>query len=268
MLIQYDIPQINKVLNDFYTGTGTRIDLFDDSFVSLSSSQHEMCRYCQSVQMDPACKRACVTFDKMLLQKCKASQKNEQDYCPFGLLNTACPILYNGTTLGYLFFGQMKTSADLPAETAQHSAGLGQEYAELPMFSPAKAQSIANLAHIVISHILTENMLKPDSGEVVTKTVAFIQENLEQDLSIKWICQSINVSKSVLYKKFWDRFHCTVGEYINKERIKYSMRLLTTTPLSMEEISQKCGFSSASYFTKVFKLHMGISPLKYKKGLL
>ncbi len=267
MLIQYDIPKIDKVLNDFYTATDTRIDLFDVSFVPLSSSQHEMCRYCQCVQKDPVCKKACIAFDQMLLQKCKLSQKSEQDYCPFGLLNIASPILYNETTLGYLFFGQMRTSNSFPAERFCNDARLQAEYDALQMFGISKSQSIANLAQIVISHILTENMLKPDSGEVEARAVTFIKENLDKNLSIRLISQCINVSKSVLYKKFRDRFGCTVGEYINKKRVEYAVHLLTTTPLSMEEISQKCGFSSASYFTKIFKQHMGVTPLKFKKNL-
>ena len=36
--------------------------------------------------------------------------------------------------------------------------------------------------------------------------------------------------------------------------------------LSMDEISLKVGFSSASYYTKIFKQQMGITPLKFKKS--
>lgn len=268
MLIQYDVSKINKILHDFYTATGTRIDLFDNSFSPISYSQHEICSYCSHIQKDPACKKKCVAFDKMLLQKCRSSQKSQQDHCPFGLLNIVVPILYNETALGYLFFGQMKTSPGLPDGKIQGDGILLRAYNGLPMVTLAQSQSIANLAQILIGHILMENMLKPDTGEVVTKAVSYIQDHLAEDLSIKHISQRINVSKSVLYKKFHDRFHCTVGEYINKKRVECSVRLLTTTALSMEEISQQCGFSSASYFTKIFKQHMGVTPLKFKKNLL
>ena len=81
------------------------------------------------------------------------------------------------------------------------------------------------------------------------------------------IAKEINVSKSVLYKRFENHFHCTVGEYINKKRVERAAQLLTTTSLSMEDISQKCGFSSGSYFRKIFKQTMGITPLKFKKSL-
>lgn len=266
MLIQYDIPKINKVLNDFYTATGTRIDLFDNSFTPVSFSQHEICNFCSHIQKDPACKKDCIAFDKMLLEKSRRSQKNHQDYCPFGLLNIVAPIFYNETILGYLFFGQMKTKPDFSENIRQSDGLLRKHYDALETFSLEQSQSIANLAQIVIGYILTENMLKPDTSEVVTNAVNFIHSNLSTDLSIKLITQEVNVSKSVLYKKFSDRFHCTVGEYINKKRVEKSRELLITTALSMEEISQRCGFSSASYFTKIFKQHMGITPLKFRKS--
>ena len=44
-----------------------------------------------------------------------------------------------------------------------------------------------------------------------------------------------------------------------------SIEYLTKTDLSMDEISLKVGFSSASYYSKIFKKLKGISPLKYKK---
>jgi len=266
MLIQYDIPKINKVLNDFYTATGARIDLFDNSFTPVSFSQHEICNFCNHIQKDPACKKDCIAFDRMLLEKSKHSQKSQQDYCPFGLLNIVSPIFYNNNILGYLFFGQMKTKPDFPENMHRTDALLRIHYDALETFSPEQSQSIASLAQIVIGYLLTENMLKPDTGEVVIKAVNFIHSNLSKDLSITLITQQINVSKSVLYKKFSDRFHCTVGEYINKKRVEKSRELLITTALSMEEISHQCGFSSASYFTKIFKQHTGITPLKFKKS--
>lgn len=270
MLIQYDIPKINKVLHDFYNATGARIDLFSDTFTPISYSQHEICRYCHHIQQDDACKKRCVAFDTKLLQKSKASQRSEQSACPFGLLNIVSPILYNNMVIGYLFFGQMKTQlhfSDTQTVAADREQ-LQAYYETLPLFDPPKTQSIATLAEILIGHILTENMLKPDSGEILQRATTFIHNNLDKDLSIKQISKSINISKSVLYDKFHANFHCTIGEYISRKRIKQAVTLLTETDLSMEEISQACGFSSASYFTKIFKQQRGITPLKFKKSQL
>lgn len=261
MLINYDIPKINKVLDDFYNATGIRIDLFSDDFTPISYSGHEICNYCNLIQQNKSCKDSCMLFDKKLLEKSQKSQKTERDICPYGLLNIVSPIIYNSEAIGYLFFGQMKTN-----ESFDNLKEYEKEYTSLPLYSISQAKSISSLAKILIGHILTENMLKPDTAEALTKAVTYINENLDKDLSIKQISRNTNISKSVLYSKFHSRFNCTIGEYINKKRIDMSVDLLLKTSLSIEEISQKCGFSSASYFTKTFKQQMGITPLKFKKA--
>ena len=59
------------------------------------------------------------------------------------------------------------------------------------------------------------------------------------------ISKNTNVSKTSLYKYFRQNFACTVSEYINKKRIEKSVEYLTGTNLSIEEISQKTGFTNA-----------------------
>ena len=175
--------------------------------------------------------------------------------------------------IGYILFGQLKADTDFTSfEKYIVDLGLDIEemknyYNGISFFDSGKIQSVSNIASMLVKHILLENMLKPAFDENIQKAVSFIHENLENDLSIHTISQSIHVSKSVLYKKFHACFHCTVSEYINSKRVEKSIEWLTKTDLSIEEIAQKVGFSSTSYFTKTFKRLKGITPLKYKKTL-
>lgn len=100
----------------------------------------------------------------------------------------------------------------------------------------------------------------------IEKATAFIDANIEKNLSINRICKSVNISKSVLYKTFHDYFGCTVSDYIKQKRIDKAAVLLKKTDLSIEEISVQVGFSSASYFSIIFKKQKGISPIKYRKN--
>ena len=263
MIIHYDIPKINHVLDDFYYATGARIDLVNNEFLPISYSGHEICGYCRGIQQDADSQNRCSAFDRALLQKSCDSRSTQQAVCPFGLTNIVTPVFWEENIIGYIFFGQMKTKSEL-----FEPERLKAEYEALPIFTPPKIQGVSNLAQILIEHILTENMAKPDVSEVLQRAVTFICENLEKDLSVKRISRHINVSKSVLYSKFHARFHCTLGEYINKQRIEKSVELLRNTNLPMEEIAQACGFSSASYFTKTFKKLRGTTPLKFRKSQL
>lgn len=271
MIVNYDIPKINAALQDFYNATGINMDLLkaDFSYVSFNHRGNEC--FCQSVQNTEAGKRACLLSDAQLLKRCQTSKKPEMHVCHAGLVDVAVPILYEDIIIGYIIFGQMKADTDFSA-FEDYIAGLGLDveemksyYTGISFFETNRIQSVSNIASMLVKHILLENMLKPAFDENIQKAVAFINENLESDLSIRSISQSINVSKSVLYKRFHACFHCTVSEYINTKRIEKSIELLTKTDLSVEEISQKVGFSSTSYYTKTFKQQKGLPPLKYKK---
>ncbi len=271
MLINYDVDRINSILYDFYNATGTRLDLYSNSFEPISSSQYGMCDFCKYVQKDSACKKICTSFDNMLMQKCSESMKTERDICPFGLMNVVAPIIYNGESLGYFFFGQMKTMSHFTEPENKYmrysldKLTLKMHYTSLPHFELELIKSISNLAEMVLKYLLSENILKFDYDETLQKALLYIDANIDKNLSIKAISQGINVSKSALYSKFHTLLNCTIGDYVNKMKIEKSTQLLTETNMSIEEVSQKSGFSSASYYTKIFKQHMGITPLKYKK---
>ena len=191
--------------------------------------------------------------------------------CHAGLVDIATPVLYDDVIIGYIIFGQIKTDTDF-STLKDYIGGLGLDtdkmeecYSNLLLFKPNKIESITNIASMLVKHILLENMLKPAANDGIHIVIDYIDKNLERDMSIKEISSSTNVSKSVLYKQFHDKFNCTVSEYIKRKRIEKSIKLIEKGGLSIEEISQSVGFSSASYFSKTFKAHMGNSPLQYKK---
>lgn len=272
MLINYDVDRISNILSDFYNATGTRLDLYSDSFEPINAAPYGMCDFCKYVQKDSACKNVCTSFDNMLMKKCSDSMKPERAICPFGLMNVASPIIYNDELLGYFFFGQIRTMAHFTEpdnsfmKYSLDKSTLKMHYTSLLILELDLIKSISNLAEIVLKHLLTENILKFDYDETLKKALLYIDDNIEKNLSIKAISQGINVSKSALYSKFHTLLNCTIGDYVNKKRIEKSAQLLTETNLSIEEVSQKTGFSSASYYTKIFKQQMGITPLKYKKA--
>ena len=57
----------------------------------------------------------------------------------------------------------------------------------------------------------------------------------------------------------------TVMEYVLKTRIVMASEMLKKERCSVTEVSSRCGFSSVSYFSRVFKREVGISPLEYRK---
>ncbi len=271
MEINFDTEKIDAVLYDFYRATGARILLYDENFIPISYSRHELCSYCRSIQKSLHSKKECISFDTELMQRCKNERVTVSEMCPFGLLNTVFPLEINGNIVCYLFYGQMKTDESFPPPCFSDNNRILNDpnfknyYKMLPLFTTKRIEGVSNLSQMLIKFLLTENLLSVNTEETVEKCMEYISEHLGEDLSIARLSREINVSKTVLYGKFRSRLNLTIGEYINQERIKRAKELLLNTKLTVEEISGQIGFASASYFTKNFREQVGVTPLKFRK---
>jgi len=45
-------------------------------------------------------------------------------------------------------------------------------------------------------------------------------------------------------------------------------KIMLSGDMSLETISERCGFSSVSYFLKVFKKHNDITPMQYRQLMM
>ena len=271
MTLQFDRQKIGEALGDFYNATGIDMELLLPDFSPADPTRSHSCRYCVLVQESPRGKEACHCSDTALLEACKATKAAQMQLCHAGLLDVAIPIIYDGDIIGYLIFGRMKPDTDF-ARLEGCLSGLGldtgeaeEAFREIPFFDEEKIRSVSNIATLLVKYILLENLLRPNR-EGIDRAGAYIRANLAGDLSIQSIARGTGISKSVLYKGFHQHCGCTLGAFVNRCRVEASLPLLRDSSLSMEDISQRVGFSSASYYSKIFKKQMGQSPLQYRKN--
>ena len=108
---------------------------------------------------------------------------------------------------------------------------------------------------------------KSDKARTIDSIIGYIKSNLTEDLSLEAISEYISISPIYLHKLFKEATGMTIREYVEAERLKKAVFLLTTTELNLTEIAFECGFSSQSYFSSVFKRKMDTSPRQYVKML-
>jgi len=272
MTAEFDTKKISAMLQDFYNATGIDMDLLKADFTPASGHRLRNNRYCSLVQSTPAGQLACKKSDAQLLQQCASTGRMHTHICHAGLVDVAIPIIYDDSILGYIIFGRMKPNRDFSA-LVRYITRLGvgipeaeAAYDQIPFFDEEKIHSLSNIATLMVKYILLERMLTPKITGNIEKAVAYIHDNLHRELSIQDISRNSNLSKTMLYEAFHRRFHCTVSSYINSKRVERSTELLRKTDLSMEDISQRVGFSSASYYSKIFKKYTGTTPLQYRKS--
>lgn len=95
--------------------------------------------------------------------------------------------------------------------------------------------------------------------------LSFINDNYKSLFEIGEIADKFYISREHLCRLFKKYTGLTVISYINSCKLKSAQRMLKETKKSIVEISDECGFSTPSYFSKVFKRNYQISPLDFRK---
>jgi len=103
--------------------------------------------------------------------------------------------------------------------------------------------------------------------DVVGQTMAYVKENYDKKITLDELASRVYLSRSYLCSIFKESAGMSIVSYINRVRIQKSKQLLSDRSLSLSQVAVQCGFVDQSYFTKMFKREMGISPKQYRDGL-
>lgn len=106
---------------------------------------------------------------------------------------------------------------------------------------------------------------KREDRELVLSIVSYINSHLEEEITLEDIMRRHFLSKNTLCRVFRRVMDCSVIEYCSAARLNKAKQLLLTTDLEIGEIAHACGYSSANYFSLIFKKKAGISPMNYRK---
>ncbi len=100
----------------------------------------------------------------------------------------------------------------------------------------------------------------------VYQAILIIKQELNNPaLSTSYIADKLGISKNYLCYLFKHDYNENLTTTINKLRLKHALNDIKLSSLSLHEITEKYGFKSHSYFSKIFKAHYGLSPIQYRK---
>jgi len=137
------------------------------------------------------------------------------------------------------------------------------EHSEEKYYSEALLLSGYMRLLVCLNRRKNENHSAP--ADVMQKAVEYINRNIADNISIDDICAAVHISKYHFCRKFKKITGLTVMDYVLETRIVAAKNMLSSEAFPVSEISGKCGFSSISYFCRVFKESTGMSPLQYRR---
>lgn len=96
----------------------------------------------------------------------------------------------------------------------------------------------------------------------------YIREHLEENLDLQSLAKKANLSPVYFHKLFSAHVGMTPADFVLNCRIAEAKALLKTGEMPISDISNRCGFTSQSYFNYKFKEVTGETPLQYRKARL
>lgn len=92
----------------------------------------------------------------------------------------------------------------------------------------------------------------------------FIQEHCTEKLTLEDVASAADISTRECTRCFRRGLNSSPIVYLTQTRVRLAAQMLTETSKSVIEISEDCGFSSPSYFSKVFREIMDCTPKDYR----
>ena len=104
-----------------------------------------------------------------------------------------------------------------------------------------------------------------DKGNLyIRKALKFIADNYSEQITLNTVAEHVNLSPNY----FSSLFHKIVGvsfrEHLCRVRVEESKHLLLSTDYSITDIAVAMGFPDQSYYCKVFKNIVGVTPGKFR----
>lgn len=128
-------------------------------------------------------------------------------------------------------------------------------------------QFLSGIAYLILCQTLyynKNNSIQDPASEQINKSKIIIRDNLLKDINLEDIAYEINMSYSWFRKQFKKYTGMSPAHYIQELKIKQAKELITSSCLTINEISYHLNFESPAYFIKVFKKHTGCTPLDYR----
>jgi AraC family transcriptional regulator len=103
------------------------------------------------------------------------------------------------------------------------------------------------------------------SGNKMRRVIEYVEENLDNDLSLEAMAAEVNLSPIYLARAFKAAVGQSPHRYVLVRRVERAKELLRNTEMPVVDVALSSGFSSQSHLSYWFQRHMGVSPAAYRQ---
>lgn len=157
-------------------------------------------------------------------------------------------------------------SLKVPVTVQQETVGFLAVNFDDEAIAQERGQAVSLLLQAMADHIGRQKILTLHRKSVAELLEEYVDNHLNEELSVTRLCQALKVSRPVLYNLTRQHVGGGIAAYVLHQRMERAQHLLRDGLLSAKEIAAAVGFSDYSYFLRVYKKTYGVSPVKLQRA--
>lgn len=250
-----------------YCVTGKRIeisDVFAEDIQMLPSSKRDT----------PSDRHRVYQAEKAMLEMVKLGDLNYKEALSISMnisngVGVSTKDQMRSSTVSTVVFCSIVCRAAIEGGLSPEEAySMGDAYIQ----SALDAHTIDELSTICISmyddfvrrvHRSREN---PKFSEPIQRCCNHIEMNLDRNIRAQELADLVGYSVTYFTRRFREETGFGISDYVKAARIERARILLETSDSSVQEISDKLGFTTRNYFTRCFREVTGKTPVEYRNS--
>ena len=105
---------------------------------------------------------------------------------------------------------------------------------------------------------------KDKGNPYIRKALRYISDHYNEHLELRQVAEAVGLSPSYFSTLFRQTVGTNFRDHLNWIRVEESKRLLLNKDFALADIALSMGFPDQSYYCKVFKKFVGVTPGKYR----
>lgn len=135
---------------------------------------------------------------------------------------------------------------------------------------------VTTMLRIIFSEVERNGLYETDSFSEengtnkaipIRRVLEYIEQNYSRTITLEELADVTCLSQKYFCEFFKEATGKTPIDYLNLFRVEKASIMLRDKDLSILSIALACGFSDASYFSRVFKKYNKVKPIEYRRNI-
>ncbi|HYE83753.1 MAG TPA: response regulator [Clostridia bacterium] len=101
----------------------------------------------------------------------------------------------------------------------------------------------------------------------IMKAISYLEKNYQTITGLNEVANYVYLNPEYFSRLFKDETGVNFSNFLNDYKLDRSLELLVNTNLKVHEIAELVGYSSLSYYSKIFKKKYGTNPFNYRNNI-